>query len=161
MEDLVFRPLFLRVSRGARLPFTGKAVFFSSSGSALSSLAALHLFLAGHGSSLELLPGAEGVSGSNLVFELRPRRSSTAPEWEGGGELASGGEVFSFSLGTTDRLSLKAGGVEPIRLVLPEGAGRYYSALDSRECAAEGRASRILPPEARLRVEAFLREARA
>jgi len=110
---------------------------------------------------MELLPASGGVAGSGLVLELRPPRSTEAPEWEGNGELSSGKEEFSFSLGAADRLFLRSGGAKPIRLVLPEGSGRRYAALDERECVAEGRDSRILTPRARSRVAAFLAGARA
>lgn len=152
----MFRPLFLRISRGAVRPFSGRAVFFSANGHALSSLAALLLFLSGPGAPASLLPGAKGVSGPGLVLELRPPRSPDAPEWEGEGELASGADSYAFSLGPSDRLYLSRGGSGPERIVLPEGSGGYYAALDARECRAEGRESRILPPDARARVIALL-----
>ncbi len=52
-------------------------------------------------------------------------------------------------IGLQDRLFvLSSPGAAEERVFLPEGEGAYYQALDARECAREGRVSRILPPAA-------------
>jgi hypothetical protein len=156
MEDLVYRPLFLRLARRSGSPVSGRALFFSARPDALASLAALHFFLAGPDSEADLLPGGRGISGAGLLLEWEAPRSPEAPEWQGRGELASGRTEFSFRLGQRDELYASERGTRPERIVLPEGSGGYYAELDRRECAAGGRESRILPPAARLSVQALI-----
>jgi hypothetical protein len=156
MEDLVYRPLFLRLARRSGSPVSGRALFFSAREDALASLAALHFFLAGPTSEAAVLPGGSGISGAGLVLEWEAPRSLKAPDWEGNGELASRETEFSFTLGPSDELYASERGMRGERIVLPEGSGGYYAELDRRECAAEGRESRILAPAVMRRVQALL-----
>lgn len=147
VEELVYRPLFLRMAKLGGRPFSGRASFLSSRPGALRSLAALDFFLTGMNASPRRLAegGLSSASASaGLELALGPARSPDAPAWEGHGVFRSGDSLFRFECGAADRLVREAADGARSRVFLPEGGAERYASLDAEECAAQGRESRIL-----------------
>jgi|GEM_PF-2255979 hypothetical protein len=157
--DLVYRPLFLEMGRILRQagtgdgPIQGCLDLAANTADPLPSMAALLIWLSGGTASGRpaCLRGREECRASlgGLQAGCTVDPSLPAGRWGGRGWIGRGKFSMRCLIGLQDRLFvLSSPGAAEERVFLPEGEGAYYQALDARECAREGRVSRILPPAA-------------